>query len=246
MTSDADLRRRLADTYLRGHAREVSGAMYADVRTTWPHYEVNYASIVAALPAGAAVLEIGPGHGGMLAWLRSKGVTDVRGVDTSPGDVAFANEMLGAGTVVEAAALDFLRTHDDAYDAVVAKAVLEHVPRAELLALLEAAASRLRPGGVLVVEVPNMDWLLASHERYMDLTHETGFTRESLAALLRLCFDEVEVRGSALAEPTRAQRLLRPLLLGILRRGLYVLGEGASDLLFAHRSLIATARSPRR
>ena len=74
---------------------------------------------------------------------------------------------------------------------------------------------------------------------------EVGFTRESLGALLSIVFADVSVRGSRLARPSRSQRWFRRPLVAVLRRAFYVLGEGASDILFESRSLIAVARSPR-
>ena len=131
------------------------------------------------------------------------------------------------------------------FDVVFAKAIVEHIPRPDLLPLVRALARSLRPGGRVIIDVPNMDWILASHERYMDMTHESGFTRESLTTMLSLAFDDVVVRGSELASPTRSQRLLRPLVVRLLRRLFYVVGEGASDLLFSSRSIVAVAQSPR-
>ena len=52
----------------------------------------------------------------------------------------------------------------------------------------------LRAGGAVLIDVPNMDWLFAGHERYMDFTHELGFTQESLSQLLGGVFSEVVVR----------------------------------------------------
>jgi 2-polyprenyl-3-methyl-5-hydroxy-6-metoxy-1,4-benzoquinol methylase len=79
-------------------------------------------------------------------------------------------------------------------DVIVAKAIVEHLAKADLIGLLDAMAGALRPNGMVLIEVPNMDWLLSGHERYMDLTHEVGFTRESLATLLLLRFGDVEVQ----------------------------------------------------
>src|SRR5207245_3266519 len=112
------------------------------------------------------------------------------------------------------------------------------------LPTLRASARALVGDGVLLVDVPNMDWLLASHERYMDLTHEGGFTPESLRTLLLLVFDSIDVRGSTTGAPTRSQRLFRRPLVSLLRRLFYLLGEGASDVLFESRSLVAVARRP--
>jgi len=239
-----NLQRALLERYSETQVRHANSAAYADARGAWPYYETNYARALAGIPRDGRILELGCGPGNLLAWLRNNGWTHVEGVDASPGDVAIANEQLGAPLVIFGDALDHLSAHPGSFDLVIAKAVIEHIPKDRLLPLVAATAAALKPGGCAVIDVPNMDWLLASHERYMDLTHEVGFTRESLASLLSLAFTDVAIDGSQLAIQTRSQRLLRPLLIRTLRRTLYVLGEGASDLLFSSRSLIAVARSP--
>jgi 2-polyprenyl-3-methyl-5-hydroxy-6-metoxy-1,4-benzoquinol methylase len=239
------LREALLADYHTGHAAVASGPMYADVRAAWPYYEANYGALLRTLPKSASILEIGPGHGSLLAWLRSLGFERIEGVDASPGDVAFANIHLHDVIVQLGDAHDFLLQRPARYDLVIAKAVIEHVPRTELLPLIDAIFAALRPSGTALIDVPNMDWILATHERYMDLTHEIGFTRDSLTALLMLRFERVEVHGSTIPQPTRSQRLFRRPLISLLRRLLYVLGEGASETLFESRSIIATATRSR-
>lgn len=241
-----DLRASLLRDYRHGQGAISSGVGYRDVRSQWPYYGKNYHRFLASLPRASSVLEVGCGSGGLLGWLRDEGFTTVHGVDASPGDVEFANAHLGAGTVSCDDAIRFLEANPNEYDLVIAKALLEHLPKDQLLRMVSALSDGLRAGGMVLVDVPNMDWLVAGHERYMDLTHEVGFTRESLAALMRLEFAECEIVGSSIAAETRSQRLFRPLFLWLTRRALYLLGEGASDTLFASRSLIARARKPHR
>lgn len=214
--------------------------MYGDISSFWAYYEANYGDLVAPLSRAAEIIDVGCGPGSLLGWLRSRGFTNLSGVDMSPGDVLFANEHLGADRVVLEDAVTYLATRPGAFDVVFMKAVLEHIPKDRTLDVLGAVAQGLKPSGFAVIEVPNMDWLLAGHERYMDITHEVGFTRESLSSLLCLLFEDITIEGSRLASPTRSQRLLRRPLLALIRRGLYIVGEGANDTLFSHRSLIAT------
>jgi 2-polyprenyl-3-methyl-5-hydroxy-6-metoxy-1,4-benzoquinol methylase len=245
--SERDLRAALLRHYRHGQAATASGAVYTDPTVAWPYYEANYTDIIAGVPRELAVLDVGTGHGSLLAWLRSRGFSDVEGVDASPDDVLFANSHLGESVVAEGDAVEFLRARQGAYGLVFAKALVEHVPRGDLLELVGSVRDALEDGGIFIVDVPNMDWLVSGHERYMDLTHESGFTRESLSSLLSLAFDEVVVRGSLPAAPlTRAQRLLRPTLIRSIRFALYVLGEGADGVLFESRSLIAVARKESR
>jgi spermidine synthase len=138
----------------------------------------------------------------------------------------------------------YLRDYQATFDVIVMKATLEHQPKDELLEMIGACRDALKPDGLLIIDVPNMDWLVAMHERYMDLTHEIGFTRESLRSLLGLFFNSTSVVGSVPALPTKSQRLLRKPFIRMFRFFLYVLGEGASDVLFESRSIIAVAQSP--
>ena len=232
--------------YRDGQGAISSSGLYRDIRSTWPYYEANYRRALAGVSGNASVLEVGCGQGSLLAWMKDCGLSNVHGVDASPGDVEFANEHLGPGTVECGDATASLEAHAGSYDLIVTKALLEHIPKEQLLRIVRAFGGALRADGRVLIDVPNMDWLAATHERYMDLTHEVGFTRESLAALLRLEFEECDISGSRIAVETRSQRLFRPLVLRLVRRALYVLGEGASDTLFASRLLVAVARTPRR
>ena len=243
MTAD-DLQRVLLDNYRTGQATISSASLYDDIRSAWPYYDANYRDLLADVDREAAILDVGTGPGTLLAWLREAGFRSVKGVDASPGDVNFAASHLGEGVVTLGDAREVLEARPGAYDVVMMKAVLEHVAKNDLLPLLDALSRSLRPRGRLVVEVPNMDWLLAAHERYMDLTHQGGFTPQSLESLLRLRFASVSVRGSRLAAPTRSQRLLRRPLVALIRHALYVLGEGGDASWFHNRSLIALARDP--
>jgi SAM-dependent methyltransferase len=237
------LRRALLAGYHEGQGRISSPGYYADPRAGWPHFDANYAPLLGSARADWTAVDVGCGHGSLIGWLEDRFGIQAEGVDASPGDVAFANAQFERDRVTCADATGFLRERPDAFDLITMKAILEHVPKGELLSFLEAAWQALSPTGILIVEVPNMDWLAAPHERYLDLTHEVGFTRQSLQTLLELGSADVFVKGSALALPTRSQRLLRPLLVAIIRRVLYVLGEGADDVWFASRSLIAVGRS---
>jgi 2-polyprenyl-3-methyl-5-hydroxy-6-metoxy-1,4-benzoquinol methylase len=241
----ADFRRILLETYRTTQGEHASGSLYRDITAAWPYYEANYRDLLEPLARTARIIDVGTGHGSFLAWLRTLGFDDVHGVDTSPEDVAFANEHLGPETVTRGDGREYLRSRPGAYDVVIAKAMLEHIPRDELLPMIDSMAGALAPAGHVIIDVPNMDWILSGHERYMDLTHEGGFTRESLAVLLSLSFERVSVRGSRLAAPSIRLRIARRASVGILRLLLRGLAEGGSDLLFESRSIIAVGSLPR-
>lgn len=64
-----------------------------------------------------------------------------------------------------------------------------------MLSFLQSIHFGLKQGWGVIIDVPNMDWLFASHERYMDFTHELGFTVESLGQLGRIYFEQVYLGG---------------------------------------------------
>lgn len=102
--------------------------------------------LVEALPAGATALEVGSGPGWDADFLESQGVS-VRRTDVT---AAFIDLQAERGRHVER--LDV--TSDELggpYDAVLALAVLQHVDRAQVPALLGRVTGALEPGGVFLV-----------------------------------------------------------------------------------------------
>ena len=179
------------------------------------------------LPAerDAELLEIGPGYGQWLEVLRKdRGFANAVAVDISGEVVRFCNRILPGSTTQVDDAPDFLVRNPNRFARVFAFHVLEHVPRGELARFVRAMWTALEPGGVCVVEVPNMaNWMSGSYLRYADLTHETGFAETSLRQALEAagfedvhCFEEriaVRLPQDALAAVFRttmraAQRLV--------------------------------------
>lgn len=107
----------------------------------------------AGLGTGARVLDAGAGRGRFVAALRAAGF-DARGIDASERSVTLAD---AAGAPVARASIG---EHDESgLDAVVLWHVLEHLD--DPLAALERARSWLRPGGVVLIGVPNVASLQA-------------------------------------------------------------------------------------
>src|SRR5262245_5073318 len=141
----------------------------------------------------APVLDVGCGRGELLGLLREAGI-EARGVDADADMVAYAR---GEGLEVEQAdALAYLESLDDgSLGGVFAGQVVEHLPPSALLRLLELAAQKLRPEGVLVAETINPLSPLALRSYFADLTHAQPLVPETLVVLARQAgFREVETR----------------------------------------------------
>lgn len=57
---------------------------------------------------------------------------------------------------------------------------MEHLKKEEVVDFLKVAFSALKPGGKLVVRVPNATSPLSGNYRYGDFTHELSFTSSSI------------------------------------------------------------------
>ncbi|MCA0449620.1 MAG: class I SAM-dependent methyltransferase [Proteobacteria bacterium] len=131
----------------------------------------------------AKILELGCGHGALLHFARLKGYTNMQGVDGSPAQVAAARK-LGIDGIREGDLQSALReTQNDSLDAVILFDVLEHLTRDEILDTVDAIHRVLKPGGRLILHVPNGASPFGTLMIYSDLTHEIAFTPESLAQL---------------------------------------------------------------
>lgn len=120
--------------------------------------------------AGAKVLEVGFGNGNFLGWAKAKGATvygteiqeaaiakaQANGVQVLPLDLAESQEAL-LGQLLVVAAFD----------------VMEHLTMAQNAALLAAAATMLKPGGMLIARFPNGESPLSLPIQHGDRTHVT-------------------------------------------------------------------------
>jgi SAM-dependent methyltransferase len=153
----------------------------------------------------APVLDIGCGRGELLALLRDAGV-EARGIDADGDMVAYAR---GEGLDVEQADLvEHLEDLDDgSLGGIFMGQVVEHLPAPTLVTALQLAATKLRPGGLLVAETINPLSPLALRSYFADLTHAQPLVPETLELLARQAgFAETELRF--LNEP--AERLTEP------------------------------------
>jgi O-antigen chain-terminating methyltransferase len=145
--------------------------------------------------AGASpVLDVGCGRGEFLDLCREAGI-EARGVDTDAGMVARCRE---AGLAVEQAdALAALEaTPDGSLGGIFCAQVIEHLVPETLIALVQLAYAKLRPGGILLCETPNPASLTVfSGAFYVDLTHVKPIHPEAARFLLEAAgFHGVELR----------------------------------------------------
>ena len=142
----------------------------------------------------ANILELGCGEGHLLAAFKSWGYRQVRGIDLRPEAIAFCQSR---GLAAETAdAKEYLKNCNDGhFQLIVAIDLLEHLTREEGLDLLENVHLALRPGGTVILQVPNLASPFGGAVFFGDVTHRTGFTETSIRQVLGLAgFTKAEVR----------------------------------------------------
>ncbi len=157
----------------------------------------RYAELLAS---HQPVVDIGCGRGELLESLSARGIA---GIGVEP-DVGMAAEARSRGLEVHATgALEFLSAADPgSFGAITAIHVAEHLDLETLVTFIELAASRLRPGGVLVLETPNPASLVVLGNSYvMDPTHVWPLHPALVTFLCeRAGFRDVELRFHSPAE----------------------------------------------
>jgi 2-polyprenyl-3-methyl-5-hydroxy-6-metoxy-1,4-benzoquinol methylase len=180
-------------TWMAGADSEVSKR----ARKGW--FEANYCHL---LPSNldASILEIGPGYGEFLSYLKSdKFYKNVKAVDNSEDVVKHCNSLFPQTVELVTDLHAYLTEKANCFDCAVMFHVLEHIPKDKVQSVLGAIRHTLTNEGVLLIEVPNMaNPLIGSYKRYADFTHECGFTVESLKQVLIMAgYKNVNVRGSS-------------------------------------------------
>jgi SAM-dependent methyltransferase len=228
-----DYRSKLFSSYNATHVSHLDADDESKLEFFREYTRVNYLHHLVNLDGNSAeVLEIACNKGYLLAALHSLEFKKLFGVDLSPLDVEKAKQIVPSADISYADAFDYLA---------------EHMKKDQVIPLLAAIKSSLKPAGMVIIDVPNMDWLFAQHERYMDFTHEVGFTRESLAQVMRQVFSSVyiekgkPVMGSGFKY--RVELQLRAMLVRSLNLVFRLIGEGASDTWWDSRSIIAIAKN---
>ncbi len=129
-------------------------------------------------PADAAILEIGSGTGHNLAMLGQFGRVDATELDPEARELSTLR--LGR-SVVEAALPDLSMLPADYYDVIALLDVLEHVVDDQ--SSLNAIATRMRPGGKLILTVPANKWMWSAHDKSHH--HHRRYIKSEIVALAR-------------------------------------------------------------
>jgi 2-polyprenyl-3-methyl-5-hydroxy-6-metoxy-1,4-benzoquinol methylase len=153
--------------------------------------------------ANMRVLEIGCGTGLFLAFLSAMGVRDFLGVEMDPKVKDYMPPEIAAKVMT--ARLEALFDGSvslEKFDRIVLLDVFEHFSPAEGVALLRQLEGLLKPGGRIVLRVPNMASPWGLQFQYNDFTHKACYAPGNIRQLALAAGMECETvrpysRGSA-------------------------------------------------
>lgn len=239
---DSSLVRKAKEDYYR-HLSQMNPGGLGDecYRACAAYYEREIKSLLPS-DRSVPILEIGPGFGHLLRYFHELDFTSITGVELDPMlFVAATNYLEGAGvSLVNQDAMAFLPEHKGAFGLVVLFDVIEHFPLDNAMRLMEGVYSAVRPDGIVILRTPNMANLLGTYSRFMDVTHQTGFTEFSMFQLLRQAgFREMGVQLPDAPKSWRGR--LNHYINRLLHRSLYKLNDRVMPTCF-DKNIVVWAR----
>lgn len=184
----------LYKAYVNSHIRHRKGVgSAADFRRRARAYQRIFGAHLPSDNKAAKIMDLGCGPGSIVWWLREGGYADVAGIDISQEQVDIARG-LGLSSVVQGDIFEFLRIEGAEYDVLFARDVLEHLDKESAYHFVKLSLARLKPGGRLILQVPNAESPFFGRIRYGDFTHELAFTPSSVAQIgYAVGFDKIQV-----------------------------------------------------
>ncbi len=138
----------------------------------------RFRTIEPWLAGRVRVLDVGSGGGEFSYLLQSRG-HEVRGVEPNRGYAGYAKAQYGLDVAV--GFIDDVELESESYDLITIWHVLEHTEHPG--AVLRKLQAALKSGGVLVVEVPNVEATCQAPSSTFHEAHLYNFNRCSLAGL---------------------------------------------------------------
>lgn len=134
------------------------------------------------LPTNAQIYEIGFGQGDFLIWAQQRGY-QVKGTELIPELVERAKQRGIEATLLPIQGLANVYDEKNIYDLIATFDLLEHLHVEEILQFLQYCSRALKPGGVVLIRVPNGQSPFGRIYQYGDMTHVSVLSADRMAQL---------------------------------------------------------------
>jgi len=189
------------------------------------------------------ILDLGCGVGHFLYLLEHNGYKNFYGIDISKSQIDFCKKNITEKVEV-ADIFDFLKDKKDSFDLIVLNDVLEHISKERIIEALDLIYYSLCEKGMILIKVPNSSNPFGFMDRYKDITHELGFTEQSLMAVLKTSnFSDIILVGASYPVSSLksfAGKILEKIIYFFI--GVSLLVQGYTLPKFLERNIIASAK----
>ncbi|MBP9669852.1 class I SAM-dependent methyltransferase [Candidatus Woesebacteria bacterium] len=148
------------------------------------YLKYNFKTYLQGLSKSSKVLEIGPGTGELLHLLNEKSISNIDIIDNDSSILKYCKNKYKINQTTLSKSLDLSKSIKSKYDLIILTQVFEHIPKSSYQNWLKTLYTSLRPGGHIIITVPNGANPLVGTERYGDLQHENIFTIFSFQELM--------------------------------------------------------------
>lgn len=186
----------------------MSNNLYKNYLTTHPFYSSkslildgsfrffakNYLMFLPS-SSSAKILDIGCGSGHFLAYLKNKNYKNFFGVDISSEQVEYCKKYITKNVETISNIDTYLKANKNSFDFILMNDVIEHLEKGNIVGTLSLILASLKKDGKVLIRTVNLKNRWGTAVRYMDFTHTTGFTQESLRQVLLMAgFEHVLLR----------------------------------------------------
>lgn len=182
----------------------------------WHQQNKAYLGRIVGADREMPILDVGCGFGLLVNALQRIGYRKVAGIDVDESQIKVAaSHGLPCQLVSTEEQSEFFGAHRETHRVITLFDVLEHVPVDRQITFLATLRQSLVQGGRLIIQTPNASSPIAGHMRFIDHTHTSSFTCDSLRYILRSAgfasvdLSEAEDEMSAPAGFSEPMRLAR-------------------------------------
>jgi 2-polyprenyl-3-methyl-5-hydroxy-6-metoxy-1,4-benzoquinol methylase len=213
-----DYRKKVYNKFLSTHFKKTHTGKKEEFELYHRYFKKNYQRFLPQ-DKNAEILDFGCGTGEFLYFLRKEGYENILGIDNSEECINFCRDK--GFKVVKGDGVKFLAESRESYACIIMNDIIEHFKKEEILNVLALVRKRLNKNGILIIKTLNMaNFLTGPRGRYMDFSHEIGFTEESLSQVLEIIgFSQVNIY------PLDIYVLRNPIVNLIAKVGSFILGK---------------------
>lgn len=185
-------------------------------------FEINYLPFIKNLK-NSKILDVGSGQGFFLDFCKEHGFSNYSGIDINKDLINVCRKK--GHKVVHDDISNFLIKTKDTFDIIVLNDILEHFKKDMAIKLLKMLKEKLNREGLIIIRVPNANYLFSAYYRYNDFTHETIYEIESLQYFLKLVGFDVLCKEFKTNSNNFIRRIIRIFFLKI-NQAFFLIYEG--------------------